>query len=46
MKICRFTEKIMNNLPHEICKNDCVEGRIPEKVLKDVINTNLFWWEF
>ncbi len=41
-----YRKKIMNNLPHEICKNDCVEGRIPEKVLKDVINTNLFWWEF
>lgn len=41
-----YRKKIMNNLPQEICKKDCVEGRIPEKVLKDVINTNLFWWEF
>ncbi|MDD5021117.1 MAG: radical SAM protein [Endomicrobiaceae bacterium] len=41
-----YRKKIIDNSPQEICKSDCVEGRIPEKVLKDVINTNLFWWEF
>ncbi|MDD3729408.1 MAG: radical SAM protein [Endomicrobiaceae bacterium] len=41
-----YRQKIINGDQYVICKSDCTEGRIPSKVLKDVINTNLFWWEF
>jgi len=39
-----YRQKIIDNSSQIICKKDCIDGVIPSKILKDVINTNLFWW--
>lgn len=41
----KYRESIINNTQHNICKSDCLERRIPEKVLNYVVNPNLFWWD-
>lgn len=45
-KMQEYRQKIINNEQDVICKKECINGTIPSKVLKDIINTNLFWWEF
>ncbi len=40
-----YRKNIINNTQHTICKTDCLERRIPEKVLNNVVNPNMFWWE-
>ncbi|MDD3923367.1 MAG: SPASM domain-containing protein, partial [Endomicrobiaceae bacterium] len=41
----KYREYIINNIQHNICKSDCLERRIPEKVLNYVVNPNMFWWD-
>jgi MoaA/NifB/PqqE/SkfB family radical SAM enzyme len=41
----RYRECIINGANHNLCKSDCLERRIPEKVLNYVVNPNLFWWD-
>lgn len=40
-----YRESIIKGTNGSICKNDCMERRIPEKVLNYVVNPNLFWWD-
>lgn len=41
----KYRESIVNGTNRNICKKDCLERRIPEKVLNYVVNPNLFWWD-